>query len=63
MGAGIGTHTMSRVGVLVAIVLATVAVGAIAAALLATVEPLPEALPNPLAAGLVVTAGGLWLCA
>lgn len=63
VGAGIGTHTMSRVGVLVAIVLATVAVGAIAAALLATVEPLPEALPNPLAAGLVVTAGGLWLCA
>ena len=66
VGEGIGTRTMSRTGVLVAIVLATGtlgAVAAIAAALLATVEPLPEALANPLSAGLVVTAGGVWPCA
>lgn len=39
------------------------ALAGIAAALLATAEPLPDTLAGPLAAGLLVVAGGLWFCA
>ncbi|WP_374927947.1 hypothetical protein [Kytococcus sedentarius] len=63
---GIVSDTLSRTGIFVAIALAMVTVGAlsgIGAALLATAEPLPDTLAGPLAAGLLVTAGGLWFCA